>query len=46
MPLLTDQTPDLLHVGRVAHEAQGNPVHPLAQAECQVGFVLLRQSTH
>ena len=41
MALFTDQPANLLHVGGIPHEAEGHPVHPLAEAESQVGFVLV-----
>ena len=36
-----DQGLDLLHVGGIAHEAEGHPIHVMGQAENQVFAVLI-----
>ena len=46
MALFADQSANLLHVGGIAHEAEGHPVHPLAEAKGQVGLVLVREGTN
>ena len=40
--VLANETTNFFHVGWVAHEAQGNPIHPLAQPESEIFFVLIR----
>ena len=46
MALLTDQSANLFHIGGIAHEAEGHPIHPLAEAKGQVGLVLVREGTN
>ena len=46
MALFADQSADLLHVGGIAHEAEGHPVHALAEAKGQVGLVLVREGAN
>ena len=43
--MFTNETTDFFHVGWVPHEAQSNPIHPLAQPEGEIFFVFIGEST-
>ena len=44
--MLANETTYFLHVGWVPDEAQGYPVHPLAQAKGEIFFVFIGKSTN
>ena len=43
---MADQLTDLLHVGGIAHEAEGNPIDTLLETEHQILSVLVGESAN
>ena len=44
--MLADQFTNLLHVGGIAHEAQGNPIHTLLKSERQILTIFSGECSH